>query len=328
MNKYVKIDKKNKNLALRRPFGAIILKLIQDQLMLLWTYNSNAIEGNTLTYNETSFYLLRGLTAKGKSLEEHLEISNHRDALNFLEETLKDKKFVLSEKLIRELHQILFKGIDSIKIGVSGKEQFIPLKAGKYKEQDNHVLKADGTIHYYVPAVAVSSEMQALVKWVHEQWGKLHPIELAAHLHYRFVRIHPFLEGNGRVARLIMNLILLYHGYPPAIIKNEFKNNYYHCLEKADEGNLNEFIQLVAKEVSNTIDLIFNIVDGKSDKTIKKHPIYKYRKLKEITQKELAMLSGVEQATISKIENMNAKPQHETLKAIAKALKIDVNKIR
>jgi Fic family protein len=155
--------------------------------MLQWTYNSNAIEGNTLTYKETSFYLLRGLTAKGKSLEEHLEISNHKEAISFLEEIVHDKSLVITEKLIRELHLILFKGIKDIKIGFPGQQVSIPIIPGSYKSQDNHVLKADGSIHFYVPAVAVAAEMKRLVLAIKKKWSNTHPIELAAFAHYELV---------------------------------------------------------------------------------------------------------------------------------------------
>ncbi len=323
MKKYVEIDKKLAILNLKKPFGPVLDQLIQDQLMLQWTYNSNAIEGNTLTYKETSFYLLRGLTAKGKSLEEHLEISNHRDAITFLEEILKDKKFKLTEKLIREIHKILFKGIEYIKIGIPGRENLVPINAGSYKSADNHVLKADGTIHYYAPAVGVSGEMEKLISFWEKYYKKLHSIEMAANIHYEINRIHPFTDGNGRVARLVMNLVLLQNGYPPVIIKNEEKEKYYDSLEKADNGNLKPFIQIIKTEVLKTINFILRILEGKGPSTQKKHPLYFIRKEKKLSQKMLSILSGVEQSTISKIENCKESPQEKTLMILAKALKID-----
>ncbi|MBL6988903.1 MAG: Fic family protein [Bacteriovoracaceae bacterium] len=327
MPKYVKIDKKLSKLNRLRPFNPMLERLIQDQLMLQWTYNSNAIEGNTLTYKETSFYLLRGLTAKGKSIEEHLEISNHKDAITFLEEIIKEKVFKISEKLIKEVHQILFRGIDQIKVGYPGREQLISIAGGSYKDQDNHVLKAEGTIHYYTLAVAVSAEMGQMIKWANSNFKKIHPIEFAAKIHHEIVKIHPFTDGNGRVARLIMNLILMYNHYPPAIIRNEEKSIYYDALEKADSGDLRPFVRIVQNEVEKTIDLILSTADGKKSDTLNKHVIYKIRKDKKITQKTLSVLSGVEQATISKIENLKENPQNLTLKAISRALGVDIKKL-
>lgn len=295
--------------------------------MLQWTYNSNAIEGNTLTYKETSFYLLRGLTAKGKSLQEHLEISNHKDAITFLEKIVQEKNFKISEKFIREIQQILFNGIHQIKIGAPGREQTIPITGGSYKDQDNHVLRQDGTIHYYTPAVAVSAEMKKLINWCQQNWNKVHALELAAQTHYELVKIHPFTDGNGRVARLIMNLILMCKGFPPAIIKNNEKLTYYDSLEKADKGNLKPFIKIVLTEVEKTIDLILDIATGKSQTTKAKHPLHYVRKKKGITQKNLSLLSGVEQSTISKIENLKEKPQIATLKILAKTLQVKIKEI-
>lgn len=326
--KYVKVDQLLKSLNQRRPFSEVTQKLIQDQLMLQWTYNSNAIEGNTLTYKETSFYLLRGLTAKGKSLQEHLEVSNHRDAITFLEEILKNRKLQISEKLIREIHGILFKGITQIKIGWVGREHSLSIVAGSYKNQDNHVLKADGTIHYYTQSVAVPAEMKVLVSWIHKNWNIVHPIELAAKTHYELVRIHPFTDGNGRVARILMNLILMAKGFPPTVIKNEKKSEYYDSLERADRGDLRSFLKIVEYEVKETIQSLQMILDGKASPRPMRHVLYEIRKQRQLTQKQLSALSGVEQATISKIENRVEKPQMQTLALLAKVLKVDLQSLR
>ena len=169
--------------------------------------------------------------------------------------------------------------------------------------------------------------MGKLIKWVNQNWKKIHPIELASKTHNEIVKIHPFTDVNGRVARLIMNLILMYNHCPPAIIRNEEKSTYYDTLEKGDKGDLKFFTKIIEREIEKTIDLILSIANGKNNNIINKHIIYAIRKEKGLTQKKLSILSDVEQATISKIENLKETPQHQTLKALSKALNIDISKL-
>jgi len=170
----------------------------------------------------------------------------------------------LAENFIREIHQILFQGVNAIKIGFPGRERTIRIVGGEYKKHGNHVLKADGTIHYYSPAIAVSAEMSELVAWYFQNHQIIHPRGISAKVHHEITRIHPFTDGNGRVARLVMNLILMANNYPPAIIKNDEKETYYNALENADKGNLKPFTKIVRTEVEKTIDVILGIVGGKS----------------------------------------------------------------
>lgn len=325
MNKYVENDRLKEKIHTYRPFDARTLNLIQQKLILEWTYNSNAIEGNTLTYQETSFYLLRGLTAKGRSLEEHLEMSNHRSAILFLNEVVKDEEHDLSERFIRELHQMMFKGISKIRIGFPGHEIELPIQAGEYKQQNNHVLKSDGSIHYYVDVSLVASSISDLICWYKNHKNKLHPIELAAKFHYEFVRIHPFADGNGRVARLLMNWILMKNHFQPVVIQMEDRQNYYDVLDKADQGHILEFIRYISKTLLLTQKMILSWIEGGIQPQKDKHPVHRIRKQKKWSQKQLSILSGVEQAQISRIENLKDKPQKKTLKKLAKALGVSVS---
>ena len=127
---------------------------------------------------------------------------------------------------------------------------------GIYKTKDNHVLTISGEIHYYTPATQVPTEMEKLITWYNESKLKLHPVELAAVFHHKFVAIHPFSDGNGRVSRLCMNFILMKNGFPPAIIRNEKRKEYYVALEEADKGNPGTFIDLISDEVKYNLELI------------------------------------------------------------------------
>ncbi|MBY0217893.1 Fic family protein [Paenibacillus illinoisensis] len=239
------IDELRKEVDNRRPLKLELMNIISQKFREEWTYHSNAIEGNTFTYKETAFFLREGLTVKGKSLREHLEIVNHAEAIDYLQEVINVRD--LTERFIKDMHAILFQGVRDI--------NFSP---GDYKKEDNHVLTITGKIHQYTPAIHVSTEMENLIRWYDNEKEKLHPIQLAAILHHKLVAIHPFTDGNGRVSRLAMNLILMKNGFPPAIIRNENREEYYTALEQADHGDFQPIIDLVALEVKNNLDLILS----------------------------------------------------------------------
>ena len=144
---------------------------------------------------------------------------------------------------------MLFSGIKSFAGGT-------PPTPGIYKTKDNHVLTVSGEIHYYTPAIQVPVEMEKLIAWYNENKLKLHPVELAAVFHHKFVAIHPFADGNGRIARLCMNFILMKSGFPPAIIRTEKRKAYYVALEEADKGNSRAFVELIVDEVKHNLELI------------------------------------------------------------------------
>jgi Fic family protein len=238
------IDQLQQTLAQKRPFPANLLKTITQKFREEWTYHTNAIEGSTFTLQETAFFLREGLTIKGKTLREHLEVVNHVEAIDYLEQAIRERD--ISEALIKSFHAILFQGIKPWTGGVA-------VEPGVYKKQDNHVLTPSGRIHYYTPALQVVGEMEKLIHWYKNNGAKKHPVELAAIFHHRLVAIHPFLDGNGRVSRLMMNFILLKAGYPPAVIRNENRIDYYLALEEADQGNEQPFSLLLANEVRRSL---------------------------------------------------------------------------
>ncbi len=226
-----------------RPLNPELMRTIAQKFREDWTYHSNAIEGNTFTYQETAFFLREGLTVKGKSLREHLEIVNHAEAVDYLADAMRERE--LTERFVKDLHAMLFQGVRDL--------SFAP---GAYKQKDNHVLTVSGELHRYCSYLLVPQEMEALIGWYDQERTRLHSIELAALFHHKLAAIHPFSDGNGRVSRLCMNFILMKNGFPPAIIRNENRLDYYVALEQADQHNADPFIRLVADEVERSLNLM------------------------------------------------------------------------
>jgi Fic family protein len=236
------IDRKKALLDAKRPLPKYTLKSIRENLLLEWTYNSNAIEGNTLTLLETKV-VLEGITVGGKTLREHLEVINHREAIFYVEDIVKNNE-ALTEWQIKGIHRIVLKGINDN-------------YAGNYRDQQVII---SGAKHVPPAPFLVKEKMEALIKW-YDNTQELHPIERAAMLHIIFVGIHPFIDGNGRTSRLLLNLELMKNGYPPIVIRAENRVKYYSALDKSHTTNNSEdFIKLVALELDKTFDLYLKYV--------------------------------------------------------------------
>ncbi len=261
---FEKIDKLQALIDEKRPFDEGLMNLLQERLHIEWTYNSNAIEGNTLAFGETAFFLREGLTSEGRPLKDYIEAKNHAEAIDWLNDIIKDKR-KLSEGVIKELYALLMKGVEfTLAKGQGGKLIKKSMNVGTYKIRPNHVLTISGKIHKYADPLQVNSEMEKLLKWFQKN-KSLHPVEKAATFHYKFIAIHPFDDGNGRMSRLLMNLILMKAGYPSCIIKNENRRKYLKALEKADtEGDLQPFIDFIASEMNSTLEVVEGIIQGKN----------------------------------------------------------------
>jgi len=235
-----RIDDKLARLNALRPLPAAAVLKLRERFGMEMTYNSNAIEGNSLTLKETFLVVNEGLTIKGKPLKDHLEAKSHNEALDFLYELVeKDRRFTISERLIRELNQIVMRDID--------REW-----AGRYRSSDVFI---GGASHTPPDAVDVPQLMESLVKWVGQQRKSLHVVELAAVLHHRLVHVHPFFDGNGRTARLAMNVLLMKAGFPMALILKNDRKKYYKTLEAADKGALGPFVRFIAQAVERSLDI-------------------------------------------------------------------------
>lgn len=252
----------NKEIDTLRPLDENLSNLLQERLRLEWTYNSNAIEGNTLTFGETMFFLREGLTSEGKPLKDFLEAKNHAEAIDVLEGFIREKR-PITEFFIKSLHGVLMQGMEyTIAKGLNGQYIHKPLHAGEYKKQPNHVLLKGGKMHHYCEPIQVPGEMEKLIKWLYsEETLELPLVKRAALLHYKFVTIHPFDDGNGRISRLIMNLILMQDGFPPCIIKHKNRRAYIQCLERVRrDKDEKPFLLFIAQELKESIIFMKNVL--------------------------------------------------------------------
>lgn len=237
---------------------------IQQKFRLDWNFHSNNIEGNSLTFGETKTFLLHGITADGKPLKDHLDIKGHNQALEMLEDIVHDGRD-LSENFIREMHQIiLHEPYDKPAITPDGKKVKRHIQVGSYKTQPNHVVTKTGETFYFAKPEETPALMNDLMAWYNNAISerKLHPIELAALLHYKFIRIHPFDDGNGRLSRILMNLSLMKFGFPPVIIKTQKKEEYYRALQQADGGDSSFFVDYIAKLQIESLELYLRGAKG------------------------------------------------------------------
>lgn len=228
------IDDLKKKLDQYHPLSPAIVKNLQEDLIVRWTYHSNAIEGNTLTLLETKV-VLEGITVGGKALREHFEAINHRNAIYYVGDIIR-KEEPFSEWQIHNIHQLILKNIDDE-------------NAGRYRQQNVLISGATTTPPDYT---LLNDKMAQLIDWYNLEAYKLHPIERAAKVHADFVGIHPFIDGNGRTSRLLMNLELLKAGYPPCVITVENRLAYYEALDQwMASGKTEAFIRLVSEAVQD-----------------------------------------------------------------------------
>lgn len=241
---FQQIDKKKAVLDAKRPLPKYTVQSLREKLFLEWTYNSNAIEGNTLTINETKV-VLEGITVGGRTLREHLEVINHRDAIRYVEEVVQ-KEEPFSQWQIKNLHHLVLKGIND-------------KYAGVYRDQQVFI---SGATHTPPAPFKIQEQMNALITWYETEAQQLHPITRGAMLHVIFVGIHPFIDGNGRTSRLLLNLELMKNGYPPIVIKVENRLAYYNALDKSHVmKDYQDFIMLVASEVEASLDLYLSAIN-------------------------------------------------------------------
>lgn len=237
--------------------------IIAQKLKIDWTYNSNSIEGSTLTLGETLFFLKEGLTVEGKPFKDFLDAKNHAEAIDYLYEIISNNREI-SESVIKEINALLLSGVTyTIAQNSQGDQVKKKLTAGEYKKQPNHVLQADGGIHRYVDPLAVKDQMEELVSWINDSMNKINPLYIASVGHYNLVRIHPFDDGNGRGARIFMNLILIKSGFFPAVIRTEKKRFYLEALSEADKGDLMPFVRFITSELIETYEkVIYDLEHG------------------------------------------------------------------
>ena len=237
-----RIYEKMRRLDSLRPLPAGAAKRLHEELRLLHTYHSDAIEGNTLTLSETKLVLEEGITIGGKTLAEHIEATNNARAFDLVED-IAGKRRAIDHVTIQEIHEVVTAGILE--------------DAGRYR---THNVRITGAVKMPPDWSKVVGLMDGLIRGVAE--SRMQPIGTAAFLHHRFVEIHPFTDGNGRVARLLANLYLIANGYPPVVIKTEDRGKYYKCLRSADAGDPVPFAGFIAKSVDESLTLYLSIFGG------------------------------------------------------------------
>ncbi|MFW0736097.1 Fic family protein [Flavobacterium sp. T12S277] len=219
---------------------------ISQALELEYTFESNRIEGNTMTLRETDMVINEGLTISGKSMREHLETINHQEAIGFIKD-LMQKNNSLNERDLLSIHNLILRGI-------------IPEDAGRYRKVQ---VMIKGSSHMPPQPFMVAKEMEDYFIWYEINKNKLHPIILAAEMHERLVTVHPFIDGNGRTARLVMNLILMQKGYLIANIKGDYENRmqYYQSLETAQtKKDKEDFLFFIAKIEKESLERYISII--------------------------------------------------------------------
>ncbi|HFQ94557.1 MAG TPA: Fic family protein, partial [Anaerolineae bacterium] len=208
------------------------VRRLNEQLTIEWIYNSNAIEGSTLTLRETQLILEQGITIGGKSLREHFEVINHQEAIKLVE-SLAGKREPVTAFHVRQLHALVLAKIDDE-------------NAGQYR---NVPVRIVGAVHELPPGWELPARMNDWAAWLQAQEGTMETVALAALAHHKLGAIHPFIDGNGRTARLIMNLVLMRAGYPPAIIARANRRQYYRVLAQADSGKSAPLVNFVGRAV-------------------------------------------------------------------------------
>lgn len=244
-----KIDDKKSRLDSFRPFPGIVVQSIKESLSIEWTFNSNSIEGNTLTLQETKMVLQDGLTVSGKSLREYFEAVNHNDAIDYIE-SLVTPHYQFRERDILNIHELVLDRID---------KEF----AGRIRNAGVRISGAN-----FIPPNArqVPDLFEELIHWVNAHNSDIHPVIKAAILHHRFVWIHPFFDGNGRTTRLLFNLYLMKEGYPPAIILATDRKRYYMALNDANNGKFDKLFFLICQATLRSLDIyLSNLEDTAGD---------------------------------------------------------------
>ncbi len=261
---FQRLEEKKDLLQKARPLPHASLNKIKEALQIEWTYNSNSIEGNTLSLRETQMVLQEGVTIKGKSLREHFEAKNHETAIIHLYKLIENKA-PFSAHDILSLHGYVLRSIE---------DEF----AGRIR---NAGVRISGANFTPPNARKASILFDELIEFVNNNPLHLNSIELATIFHHKFVWIHPFFDGNGRTVRLAMNLLLMRNGYPPAIILKNDRKKYYTALNQVNKGNYSKLILLMCQAIERSLNIYLSAIPGREEEyesisTIVKEPSIPY----------------------------------------------------
>lgn len=240
------LEAKKRRLDVYRPFPPALVRNLDEWFTIELTYTSNAIEGNTLSRAETALVVEKGLTVEGKTLEEHLEAVNHAQALEFISTLRGLKRSDLEEHHLLELHRLVLQKIDDA-------------NAGRYRAV---AVRIAGSRAIMPNPVKVPHLMDEFMAWLAKARGN--ELVIAADAHFRLVSIHPFVDGNGRTARLLMNFLVIQAGFPPAIIRKEDRKRYIDSIEAGQLGkSLDDYYQLVFESIDRSLDIYLDAIGQK-----------------------------------------------------------------
>ena len=248
-----RITEKKQQLETLRPLPTELSENLWDWCKVDLTYTSNAIEGNTLSLQETALVVEKGLTVQGKTIKEHLEALNHAEALEYIRKNLVCKKrHEVTEQDLLEIHCTLLTKIDDA-------------HAGRYRSVP---IRVAGSAVVFPNPVKVPELMKQLFQWLHSDLHE-HPAKIAVDSHLKLVSIHPFVDGNGRTARLLINLLLMQEGYPPTIIRKESRLSYINSIEKAQlYGKSEDYDTLMYQSILESLDSYLSMASGKQPSEI------------------------------------------------------------
>lgn len=256
-----------------RPLNSSALQSLNQSLDIEYTYESNTIEGNSLTLVETDLVINKGLTIGGKPLVDHLEAINHQEAIHYIRD-LADNNIEISMSEIKNIHAIILKSIQN-------------MEAGAYRKSQVYINLQDGTKHNFPQPFMLDNLMQDFLKYFNDNKNNLHPVEMAAQLHQKLVNIHPFIDGNGRTSRLIMNLFLIQNGYPIAIINSEMdkRKQYYQLLsdfQAQEKGDSKPFALFIAQRVKESLFNQLNFFSGDISEDSNDKGYYFFKKVENL----------------------------------------------
>ena len=296
-----------------------------------YNYNSNHLEGNTLTYGQTELLLLFGKVSGEGHLKDFNDMKASEVSVRMMREEAKNKREPLTQNFIRTLHHTLLReDYTEYRTLPNGVQTSFVIHAGQYKTRPNSVITRYGDRFEYASPEETPALMSDLVDWYNEEEkkGELTPVQLAALFHYRYIRIHPFEDGNGRIARLMVNYILSRHGWPMIVVRSRKKQEYLEALHQTDwvvgvvpsvgahatikqiGSFLKYFEKLVAKEIQTDIDFVTRKdedtwwYDGEIITTRSKNTARILRMMREnpyITYAELSTSLGINTSAVQKL---------------------------
>lgn len=242
-----RLTEKKKKLDSYRPLPLALVNNLNEWFKVELTYTSNAIEGNTLTRRETALVVEEGITVRGKTLKEHLEAINHAEALDFIKELASKKRKEITKREVLDIHALILKKIDDE-------------NAGRYR---NIAVRIRGADVILPNPLKVPELMEGFFAWLHSK-NNDHPAKIAADAHMKFVLIHPFSDGNGRTARLLLNLLLMQKGYPPALVRKEDRDFYIDSIEKAQLSlDFDDYYKVIYRAIGRSLNIYLDAVEGK-----------------------------------------------------------------